>query len=276
MPLKEMVEEAADYLRERIDTTATTGLVLGSGLGVLAENLEGKNRIEYREIPHFQRTTALGHQGQVISGFLGDRQVLVLDGRLHYYEGYTLQQVTLPIRVMALLGIKSLIITNAAGGINHNFSVGDFMFITDHINLFQENPLRGQNYDSWGLRFPDMSNAYPQDLIGIGEEEARRQGILTRRGVYVMVGGPNYETPAEIRYLRCIGAEAVGMSTVPEVLVANHMGLQVLGISCITNMAAGILPQPLHHREVLETANRVKPQFLSLIKGIVTNTNWPE
>lgn len=275
MPLKEMVEEAADYLKERMDTTATTGLILGSGLGVLADELEGKKEVQYREIPHFQRTTALGHQGRMISGFFGDRQVLVMDGRLHYYEGYSLQQVTLPTRVMALLGIKTLIITNAAGGINRNFSVGDLMFITDHINLLGENPLRGQNYDIWGPRFPDMTTSYSLDLILAGEEEARKQGILTRRGVYAVVSGPSYETPAEIRYLRCIGADAVGMSTVPEVIVANHMGIQVLGISCITNMAAGVLPKPLHHQEVLETAHRVKPQFLALLKGMITRSSWP-
>lgn len=274
MPLKEMVEEAADYIRERLDTKARTGLILGSGLGVLREDLEGTKGLEYRLIPHFQRSTSLGHQGQLISGFLGETQVLVMDGRFHYYEGYTLQQVTLPIRVMALLGIKQLIITNAAGGINLQFSVGDLMFITDHINLLGENPLRGINYEEWGLRFPDMSKAYPEDLIEVGEEEAKRQGILTRRGVYAVVSGPSYETPAEIRYLRAVGADAVGMSTAPEVIVANHMGIKVLGISCITNMAAGVLPKPLHHQEVLETGARVKPQFIALLKGIVKHDRW--
>ncbi len=271
MKEKRRVEEALEYLQGEAKKSPRIGLILGSGLGILADEMEDTTRIPYQQIPNFPLSTAIGHKGELVFGRLAaeGEELVAMQGRFHCYEGYDLMQVTLPVRVMALMGVKHLVITNAAGGINRSFQVGDLMLIRDHINLMGDNPLRGPNIREWGPRFPDMTTAYPEELISRAEDCARQQGLITRRGVYAAVMGPNYETPAEIRYLRRIGADAVGMSTVPEVLVANHMGLKVIGISCITNMAAGVLAQPLDHREVLETAERVKPQFVELVRSLV-------
>ncbi len=262
------IEEAVNWLKNRI-TGPEIGLILGSGLGGLVDKIEEKLVIPYEEIPNFPTSTVESHAGSLISGRLFGRNVLIMDGRLHYYEGYSLKEVVRPIRIMGLLGIEKLIITNACGGINRTFTPGDFMFISDHINFPGQNPLRGINLDELGSRFPDMSQAYNQELIKVGEEVAAELNLITRRGVYGWYQGPSFETPAEIRMYEKNGADVVGMSTVPEVIAANHMGIKVLGISCITNMAAGILSKPLSSEEVYETARRVAPQFRSLVSGII-------
>jgi len=262
------IKETSAWLSERM-TNADVAIVLGSGLGDLANEAENAEIIPYSQIPNFPVSTAIGHAGRLVSGQLGGRQVIMLQGRSHWYEGYGIQEVVRPVRILADMGVQNFIITNAAGCLNRNYQVGQFMFIVDHINLSGINPLIGANIDEFGPRFPDMSTAYDKDLISLGERIACDMNILTRRGVYVWCQGPSYETPAEIRAFTLLGADAVGMSTVPEVIALRHMNRRVLGISCLTNMAAGILPQALSAEEVIETANRVKPQFKALIKGIV-------
>lgn len=266
---KVKLQEAVEHIRRHTDYQPEIALILGSGLGALAEEIENPVAIPYQEIPHFPVSTVAGHAGRLVLGRLRGRVVVAMQGRFHYYEGYSMSEVTFPVRVMQKLGAKLLIVTNAAGGVNREFKPGDLMLISDHINLMGGNPLIGPNWDEFGPRFPDMSAAYSSRLQEIADRVAAAQDFQLRRGVYAAMTGPSYETPAEIRYLAKIGADAVGMSTVPEVIVANHGGMEVLGISCITNMAAGILPDKLDHSEVMETAERIKQQFLALVKGIV-------
>jgi purine-nucleoside phosphorylase len=240
------------------------GVILGSGLGSFAHTLEKRKETPYSDIPGWPVSTAIGHAGKLVTGWLGDTELIVAAGRAHLYEGYTAQQVAYPIREMMYRGMRSLVVTNAAGGINLGYKPGDLVLISDHINLMGVNPLTGPNDASFGPRFPDMSEAYSREY----REIARQAGVL-KEGVYAAVPGPSYETPAEIRYLRTIGADLVGMSTVPEVIAANHMGIKVLGISCVTNMAAGILPQKLSHAEVMETGDRVKDTLAALLRAIL-------
>jgi purine-nucleoside phosphorylase len=261
--------EARSFLAERITAVPELGVILGSGLGAFADLVEEKVVIPYQDIPHFPLSTVEGHAGQLVFGQVQGRLLVVMQGRFHYYEGYTMQEVTFPIRVMQALGVTGLIVTNAAGGINSAFHGGDLILIKDHLNLMGSNPLRGANLSNLGPRFPDMSEGYNLEWRQKALVIAKEVGINPQEGVYVAVSGPNYETPAEIRYLRTIGADMVGMSTVPEVIVANHGGMRVLGISCVTNMAAGILGQKLSHVEVMETAERVGKQFVNFVKELV-------
>jgi purine-nucleoside phosphorylase len=263
------IKEAVNYIEGQIDIQPEVALILGSGLGVLAEEIEDSTVIKYEDIPNFPVSTVEGHAGQFVVGKLENKKVMAMQGRFHYYEGYSMQEIALPIRVMYKLGIENLLVTNAAGGINRNFDPGNFMIIQDHINLMGDNPLKGENFDEFGPRFPDMSEIYNEELRDLAEKVAVENKIKIVKGVYVGLEGPSYETPAEIRYLRGAGADAVGMSTVPETITANHMGMNILGISCITNMAAGVLPKPLDHKEVIEIADRVKPKFSTLVKGIL-------
>jgi purine-nucleoside phosphorylase len=266
---KQAIEKAASYLRDKISAPPRIGLILGSGLGVLADEIEEAVKIPYEQIPEFPVSTVEGHAGQLVYGQLEGATVVAMQGRFHYYEGYRLDQVTFPVRVMKALGVKELIVTNAAGGVNERFQPGDLMIITDHINNMGSNPLIGPNDPELGVRFPDMTEAYSKRLRNIAKEVAAKLHIPIQEGVYVAYTGPSYETPAEIRMIRALGGDAVGMSTVPEVIVARHAQIEVLGISCISNMAAGILDQPLTHDEVIETTERVKANFLRLIKGII-------
>lgn len=265
------IQEAQAFIQGKIVTKPEIALVLGSGLGILADEITEAVKIPYSEIPHFPVSTVEGHAGMFVFGKLGTKNVVAMQGRFHFYEGYTQQQTTFPIRVMKALGVDTLILTNAAGGVNTSYKPGDLMVITDHLNFSGNNPLNGRNLDEMGPRFPDMSEVYSKRLVSGIEAEAGKLMIPIRKGVYVMMAGPSYETPAEIRMLRTLGADAVGMSTVPEAIVANHCGMKVAGISCITNMAAGILDQPLNHQEVMETAEMVKVRFIELVKGIVEN-----
>jgi purine nucleoside phosphorylase I, inosine and guanosine-specific len=263
------LEEAAKYIRERLTEEPEIGLILGSGLGILADLIEQPITIRYEEIPHFPVSTVVGHAGELVAGKVAGRSVIVMKGRFHLYEGYGVEKVTFPVRVMKLLGVSKLIVTNAAGGVNRSYVPGDLMVISDHINLLGRNPLVGPNLDRFGIRFPDMTEAYSKRMRKLLHETAEELGMKLQEGVYVALLGPTYETPAEIRMMQAIGADAVGMSTVPEVIVARHAGIEVLGISCITNMAAGILDQPLDHSEVMETAERVKEQFLNLVLHVI-------
>ena len=265
------VQEAAAYVRAALDgRRPEIAITLGSGLGDLAERLDAPLTIPYKEIPHFPVSTVSGHKGQFVCGKLGGKEVLCMQGRFHYYEGYDLKQVTMPVRAMKLLGIDSLLVTNAAGGINTGFHTGTLMLIEDHLNLTGENPLIGENLDAFGDRFFDMTVAYDKEYRTLAKATAEELNIPLATGVYAWLTGPNFETPAEIRYLRTIGADAVGMSTVPEVLVARHSGIRVLGISCITNLAAGMTDNTLSHEEVKETADRVQNEFIRLVTGIVS------
>ncbi|MCM3714837.1 purine-nucleoside phosphorylase [Alkalihalobacillus oceani] len=268
---KQTVQQAVDYINGKIGEKPTIGLILGSGLGVLAEEIEQPVSIPYKEIPHFPVSTVAGHAGQLVIGSLQGKTVVAMQGRFHFYEGYSMDTVTFPVRVMKELGVNIVIVTNAAGGVNESFQAGDLMLITDHINNMSQNPLIGPNDPDFGVRFPDMSNAYSPSLRQVAKEQAAHLHISVKEGVYVANTGPCYETPAEVKMIRKLGGDAVGMSTVPEVIVARHAGLDVLGISCISNMAAGILPQPLDHEEVIETTERVKEDFLALINAIVKN-----
>lgn len=263
------IKEAAKYIKSEIKSGVETALILGSGLGDLAEELLDKKVIKYKDIPNFPVSTVQGHLGQFVFGRINNKQIMVMQGRFHYYEGYSMDEIVLPIRIMHKLGIKKLIITNAAGGININYNPGNFMIIQDHINLMGDNPLRGKNLEEFGPRFPDMSEIYNEELRELAYKKAVQNEIKVVKGVYVGLMGPSYETPAEIRYLRKAGADAVGMSTVPEAITANHMGFNILGISCITNMAAGVLPQPLDHKEVMKVAEEVKLEFSTFIKAIL-------
>ncbi|MGE8077955.1 purine-nucleoside phosphorylase [Peribacillus loiseleuriae] len=263
------IEKAASFIKEKFNATPEIGLILGSGLGVLADEIENAVKIPYSEIPEFPVSTVEGHAGQLVLGELSGKKVVAMQGRFHYYEGYPMELVTFPVRVMKLLGVEKMIVTNAAGSVNESFVPGDLMLITDHINYTGTNPLIGPNDERFGPRFPDMSEAYSKQLRAKAKEIASSLQIDTKEGVYLGFSGPTYETPAEIRLARVMGGDAVGMSTVPEVIIARHSGIEVLGISCITNMAAGILDQPLSHDEVIETTEKVKSSFLSFVKEIV-------
>jgi purine-nucleoside phosphorylase len=265
----EKIKAATEYIQARVSIRPTIGLVLGSGLGGYADTLENAIRIPYSEIPNFPVPTIPGHSGALVFGKKCGQEVVVLQGRIHYYEGLPQQEITLPIRVLAALGVKTVVLTNACGGVNLDFKPGDLMLISDHINYSGANPLIGPNMDEFGPRFPDMSDLYTATLRMRIKEKAQEAGISLREGVYAMYSGPNYETPAEIRMFRIMGADTVGMSTVPEAIVAGHCGMQVVGVSCVTNMAAGVLPVKLSHAEVTETANRVKEVFQKLIDLIV-------
>ncbi|AUS98677.1 purine-nucleoside phosphorylase [Clostridium thermosuccinogenes] len=265
--------ESAEYIQKRLTTKPQIGIVLGSGLGPLVNEVKEQIEIDYGDIPNFPIPTVEGHAGKLIAGEIGGKPVLVMKGRFHFYEGYDISQVVFHIRVFKLLGISHILVTNAAGGVNRDFSPGDLMLITDHISFFAPSPLRGKNVDEFGVRFPDMSEAYNKELIAMAEKTAGELGIKLQKGVYAFTQGPMYETPAEIRALRILGADAVGMSTVPEVIAARHAGMKVLGISCITNMAAGILEQPLSHEEVMETAKKVEARFVSLVNKLISNWN---
>ncbi len=267
--LTERVRETVEAIRARTDAAPRTALVLGSGLGALAEQVEDACSIPYEALPHWRSSTAPGHSGRLLLGRLEGRVVACLQGRLHYYEGYSMEEITYPVRVLSQLGVKRLLLSNAAGGIDTAFVPGDLMLITDHINFLGCNPLIGPNEPDFGVRFCDMSYAYDPALRRLALEVAEELGMTLRQGVYLATTGPSYETPAEIRMFRAWGASAVGMSTVPEVIVANHCGMRVLGVSCITNMAAGILDQPLSEAEVLETGERVSEAFSALVRGIL-------
>ena len=258
-------EQAANTIRSRISLEPRIAVVLGSGLGDFANEFQNSVAIPYAEIPGFPTSTAEGHAGRLVVGKVSDVPVLAMQGRVHYYEGYSLEQVTFPVRTFGMLGIKTLVLTNAAGGINNDLSQGALMVISDHLNLMGVNPLRGPNDARLGPRFPDMTEVYSRELQQRAVAEANAMGLNLRRGVYAGLAGPSYETPAEIHMLRGLGADAVGMSTVPEAIVARHMGMQVLGISCITNMAAGMSDQVIHHEEVMETGRRVRDIFARLL-----------
>jgi purine-nucleoside phosphorylase len=269
MTYYDQVKEAADAIRSRIPQVPQVGVVLGSGLGDFATSLGDAAKMPYGDLPHWPASRVVGHPGMLVVGRTAGRTVAALAGRSHLYEGHDARTATFGVRVLGVLGVKTLIITNAAGGVNTSFSQGALMVIDDHINLMGHNPLVGENDERFGARFPDMSEVYSSRLRGIADREGKALNLLLPHGTYVGLLGPSYETPAEIRYLRAIGADAVGMSTVPEAIAARHMNMDVLGISCITNMAAGVLPRPLDHAEVMETAVRIRSQFIALLEGII-------
>jgi purine-nucleoside phosphorylase len=265
----EQVEETASHIRSRCGAPPQVAVVLGSGLGDFADRLLDTNATLYADLSHWPASTVIGHSGRLVIGSLGMTRVAALAGRAHFYEGHDLSTIVFAVRVMGRLGVKQVILTNAAGGINTGFAQGALMIIDDHINLLGSNPLIGPNDDRFGARFPDMSAVYSSRLRRIADDAAAAAGVPVTHGIYVATHGPSYETPAEIRFFRSIGADAVGMSTVPEAIAARHMGLEVLGISCITNMAAGVLPGVLNHDEVMETARRVRGSFIALLEAIV-------
>lgn len=265
----EKIKESAQYIRERAGENINAGLVLGSGLGELAEEIEDAVVIKYEDIPNFPVSTAPGHAGRLVIGKIKGIKVMAMQGRFHFYEGYEMDQVTFPIRVMSVLGVDTLVLTNAAGGVNTSFVPGDLMVIKDHINFTMKNPLIGKNLDEFGPRFPDMSETYSKRLIEKLKTIYAKNNIRFVSGVYMQFTGPSFETPAEIRMARALGADAAGMSTVPEAIVAKHCGMEVCGISCITNMAAGILDKPLTQEEVIETSNMVKDKFKAVIKDLI-------
>jgi purine-nucleoside phosphorylase len=269
LPDLERIDAAARTVRERCGEAPATAIVLGSGLGAVADSLHDASVVGYDELPYWPVPEVIGHAGRLVVGTMAGRRVAALSGRVHVYEGHDLSAVVFAARVMARLGVKELILTNVAGGINTGMSSGVLMVIDDHINLLGGNPLAGPNDDRLGPRFPDMSEVYSARLRQVADQAARSAGVPLAHGVYAAVPGPSYETPAEIRYLSAIGADAVGMSTVPEAIAARHMGMAVLGISCITNMAAGVSAQPLKHDDVLETARRARGSFVTLLEGII-------
>ncbi|HZI18739.1 MAG TPA: purine-nucleoside phosphorylase [Pyrinomonadaceae bacterium] len=267
--LYERAEHAARFIRSRAAEEPRVALVLGSGLGAFADTLEDARPVSYEEIPGFARPTVEGHAGRLVLGRVGGVAAVVMQGRFHFYEGYSLEEVTFPVRVLGLLGAKSLVLTNAAGGLNNSFTEGSLIVISDHLNLMGASPLRGRNDPRFGPRFPDMTHVYDQEYQETAVREAHDLGVELRRGVYAALSGPSYETPAEIRMLRLLGADAVGMSTVPEAIIARQMGLRVLGISCITNLAAGVLDRPINHEEVIETGARVRETFAALLGRVI-------
>ena len=267
--LFEQIDSAVAFIQSKITDTPEIALILGSGLGALADDLEDRIVISYDDVPHFPTSSVEGHAGNLVFGKLGGKPVVVMQGRSHYYEGWTGTEITFPVRVFKSLGIDRLLVTNSAGGINPDFKAGDLMLITDHINLMGFNPLRGENEDRFGPRFPDMSEAYNLEMRNTIIKAARELNLPLKAGVYGAVSGPSYETPAEVRMIGIVGGDAVGMSTVPEVIIANHMGMKVGGISCISNLAAGISPQKLSHEEVKETANLVRLSFGQLVAKTV-------
>ncbi|PYR54330.1 MAG: purine-nucleoside phosphorylase [Acidobacteria bacterium] len=269
MSYYDQVKDAADAIRSRIPEVPQVGVVLGSGLGDFASSLDAPVTMPYGELPYWPASRVVGHEGKLVVGKTRGRTIAALAGRSHLYEGRDVRAVTFAVRALGLLGVRTLILTNAAGGVNTGFSRGALMVIDDHINLMGSNPLVGENDERFGARFPDMTEVYSSRLRGIADRQGTAIALPLPHGIYAGVLGPSYETPAEIRYLRTIGADAVGMSTVPEAIAARHMRMDVLGISCITNMAAGVLPQPLDHAEVMETARRIRGQFIALLEGII-------
>jgi purine-nucleoside phosphorylase len=266
-------EIAAKFILAKTKLRPRIGLVLGSGLGAFADSVAGAARIEYRNIPNFPRSTAIGHAGRMVIGDVSDVPVAIMQGRVHFYEGYSMREVIFPMRVMARMGIRAVVLTNAAGGINTNFKQGCLVVLRDHINLQGTNPLIGPNDERFGPRFPDMTQVYWKPYQAIALQDGKRLGIEIAEGVYAALTGPSYETPAEIRYLRTIGADLIGMSTVPEAIAASHLGIRVLGISCVTNMAAGILDQPITTEEVMETGEHVKADFVALLRAVIPRLN---
>jgi purine-nucleoside phosphorylase len=269
MSLQAELAAAAAFVKSRSDLTPAIGLVLGSGLGAFAKSLEGAVAIPFGEIPHFPTSTAIGHRGELVLGRSQGVPLAVMAGRVHLYEGYSSAQVAFPVRVLARAGVKTLILTNAAGGVNVNYKPGELVVLEDHINLTGHNPLIGPNEDELGLRFPDMTDVYDPALREVAEKACWKAGVPVRKGVYLGLTGPSYETPAEIRMARALGADVVGMSTVLEAIAARHMGLRCLGISCVTNMAAGVLKKKIHHQEVLDVGERVKQGLLEVLGQIV-------
>lgn len=267
------LQEATAFIQKQLSEKPRVGLILGSGLGMLADEIENPVKIKYDVIPGFPVSTVEGHAGQLVIGELEGVSVIAMQGRFHFYEGYGLDAVTFPVRVMKQLGVEKLFVTNAAGGVNEAFEPGNLMLITDHINNTGQNPLMGPNDNEQGVRFPDLSQAYDRNLQALAKDVAKELSLDLKTGVYVWNTGPSYETPAEIKMLQKVGGDAVGMSTVPEVIVARHVGLDVLGISCISNMAAGILDQPLNHEEVIETTEKVREDFLRFVKTILSKVN---
>jgi purine-nucleoside phosphorylase len=261
--------EAAQTIRSRTGIQASVAIVLGSGLGGFAEDLTDAVTIPYQEIPGFARSTVEGHAGRLVIGKIGEVAIAAMQGRFHFYEGYSLEQVTFPTRVLKLLGVHTLLLTNAAGTLNIEFTPGSLMLISDHLNLLGDNPLRGENDPRFGPRFPDLTSVYAPDLQSVVIDEARAMGLNVRRGIYAGLSGPSYETPAEIHMLRSLGADAVGMSTVPEAIVARHMNMRVVGISCITNLAAGVSDALVDHSQVMATGERVRLQFSELLKRVL-------
>ncbi len=271
MSLLDKIKESADFISSKVNNIPKKAIILGSGLHTLADEISDRCTLSYKDIPYFKSSTAPGHKGEMIFGKINNEDVILLNGRLHYYEGYSMEETVYPIRVLAMLGVKTLVVTNATGGINKNFEVGDLMLITDHIKLCSDNPLRGENLDFFGPRFNDMTNAYNVRLRDIAKSSAEKIGINLKTGVYAYMSGPCFETPAEIKMLSVLGADCVGMSSVAEVICANHCSMNVLGISCITNMAAGITGKKLTAEEVNETGEKVKEKFSNLIKEILIN-----
>ena len=269
MELQEKIKKATEFILSKTTKKPQIGIILGSGLGDIADQIENAEYYSYNDIPGFPVSTVEGHKGRLVIGTLEGKTVLAMQGRFHYYEGYSMQEVTFPVRVMKLLGVEILIVTNAAGAVNTSYTPGDLMLIKDHINMAGNNPLMGRNLEEFGPRFPDMSDAYNKELRNKVKTIASNLNIHIQEGCYVAMSGPYYETPAEIRMIRTLGGDAVGMSTVPEVIVASHCSMKVIGISCMTNMAAGILEQPLNHEEVIETSARVKEKFITLVKNII-------
>jgi purine-nucleoside phosphorylase len=269
MSIFDQIEEAVNYIRNRCPLSPKTGAVLGSGLGDFADTLADRVVIPYEKIPHFKKVAVQGHAGRLVIGVTGNKPTAVMQGRYHFYEGHDIGDVVFPVRVLCSLGIETLLLTNAAGGINSMLMPGDLMIIRDHINLMGANPLKGENDERLGPRFPDMSEVYDKRLVDIVAAQMLDMGMGVKKGVYAGLSGPSYETPAEIKMLSVLGADAVGMSTVPEAIAARHMGITVAGISCISNLAAGISPHPLSHEEVTQTGNRVKKHFIKLLTAII-------
>lgn len=269
MDYMDKIKKAKEYILNIDDSKIDIAIILGTGLGSIAKDIENAKVIKYSDIPGFPVSTVAGHAGELIIGDLMGKKVLALNGRFHYYEGYSMETVTFPVRVLYSMGIKNLLVSNAAGGMNPNFKAGDLMIITDHINMMGTNPLIGKNYDEFGPRFPDMSQAYNRELIELAEKCAKNLNIDVQKGVYLAVSGPTYETVSELRMFRLMGGDAVGMSTIPEVIVANHMSMKVVGISCITDMAIPDCLEPLDHDRVVETANKAMIKFVALVKNIV-------
>lgn len=267
--LYERAQEAARLIQTHTAVDVPVAIVLGSGLGAFAEDLTDSTEIRYEAIPGFARSTVQGHAGRLVIGKVGEVTVAAMQGRFHFYEGYSLQEVTFPIRVLKLLGVRTLVLTNAAGTLNMEFTPGSLMLISDHLNLLGDNPLRGENDERFGPRFPDLTSVYDRRLQDLVVEAAKAMEINVRRGTYAALSGPSYETPAEIHMMRGLGADVVGMSTVPEAIVARHMDMQVLGISCITNLAAGMSDQPIDHGEVMEIGARVRVQFTELLRRVI-------
>jgi len=269
MNMLEEIRQTADFIRGRVESIPTTAIILGTGLGALVDHIENKKYIPYKEIPNFPISTVEGHSGNLIFGVLGTKPVIAMQGRFHYYEGYDMKQVTFPVRVMREIGVDTLYVSNAAGGMNKEFRVGDIMIITDHINLFPENPLRGKNFEELGPRFPAMTEAYSHELIKIADKIASDKGIRVMHGVYVGTAGPTFETPAEYEYFRVIGGDAVGMSTVPEVIVANHAGMRVFGVSVITDLGGKDVTEVPSHEEVQKAAAAAQPFMMEIMKELV-------